>query len=44
MPVILASWETEIERIAVGEPRQIDHEASISKMPEQNGLEVWLKW
>jgi hypothetical protein len=46
MPVILTTWE--MNRIMVqGQPRQIVHETFLSaskKEPEQNGLEVWLKW
>jgi hypothetical protein len=38
MPVILAFWEAEIERIKVpGQPRQIVHETPSPKQPEQNG-------
>jgi hypothetical protein len=41
----LASWEAEIGTITVWtQPRQIVHETSSSKWPEQNGLELWLKW
>jgi hypothetical protein len=45
-PVILATWETEMGRLAVpGQPRQIVQDTPISKITnEQNGLEVRLKW
>jgi hypothetical protein len=44
MPVVLATWEAEIGMIVVrGQPRQINQETPISKITEQNGLEVWLK-
>jgi hypothetical protein len=43
-PVILATWEDEVGRITVLRPiGQIVCETPISKIPEQNGLEVWLK-
>jgi hypothetical protein len=42
--VILATWETDIERIEVrGQPGQIVHKTPSPKKPEQNGLEVWLQ-
>jgi hypothetical protein len=46
MPVILATWEAGIRRIMIpGQPKQIVLETSqLQKQPEQNGLEVWLKW
>jgi hypothetical protein len=40
MSVILSTWETEIWRI-VG---HIVLETPSPKYPEQNGLEIWLKW
>jgi hypothetical protein len=41
MPLILATWESEIRRITVqGHPQQIVCETPSA---EQNGLEVWLK-
>jgi hypothetical protein len=44
MPAILAPWKAEIRKITVqGQPRQIIHELPISKIPQKNGLEVWLK-
>jgi hypothetical protein len=43
-PVILATWEGEIRRIAVpGQPGQILQGTPSSKQLEQNGLQVWLK-
>jgi hypothetical protein len=37
MPIILATWEAEIQRIVVlAQPGQIVHETP--KLPEQNGL------
>jgi hypothetical protein len=44
MPVILASWEAEIRRIMVqGQLRQIVCKTESLKLPDWNGLEVWLK-
>jgi hypothetical protein len=41
IPIIVATWEAEIERIEVrGQPRQIVHMPLSPKYPEQNGLEV----
>jgi hypothetical protein len=44
-PVILATWETEIRRIAVqGQPRQIVLENPISKNNQsKNVLEMWFR-
>jgi hypothetical protein len=45
MPVILATWETEIGRIMFEvSPGKIVCETQLPKQPEQTGLEVWLKW
>jgi hypothetical protein len=39
--IMLSTWEPKIRRIMVqGQPRQVVHGISISKKPEQNGLEV----
>jgi hypothetical protein len=44
-PIILAAWEAEIRRLAVpGQPRHVIPETPSPKQPEQNGVEVWLKW
>jgi hypothetical protein len=45
MPVILATWETEIRRIAVpDQPGQTVHETPISKITRaKDGPEVWLQ-
>jgi hypothetical protein len=41
----MPNWEAEIQRITIPSwPRQIVQEIPISKFPEQNELEVWLKW
>jgi hypothetical protein len=45
MTVILATWEAEIRRILVqGQLGQRVYKNPISKIPEQNRPEVWLKW
>jgi hypothetical protein len=44
MPIVLATWEAEIRRMAVqGQPGQIVCKTALTK-PEQNGLEAWFKW
>jgi hypothetical protein len=44
-PIILATWEAETRRVAIqGQPGQIVCKNLSPKQPEQNGLEVWLKW
>jgi hypothetical protein len=44
IPVILATQETEIRRIAVqSQPRQIVHETLSRKYSSQKGLAEWLK-
>jgi hypothetical protein len=45
MPVILAIWEAEIGRIQLlGQSGQIVFWTQSPKQPEQNGLEMWLRW
>jgi hypothetical protein len=44
-PVILTTWEAEIGRIVFrGQPIQVILNTPSPKQPEQNGVEVWLKW
>jgi hypothetical protein len=44
MPIILTNWYVEIKKITVpGQPGQIVLKTPFSKIPERNGLEVWLK-
>jgi hypothetical protein len=46
LPIILATWEAEIRRVTVlGQLSQIVCETPRSpKEPEENVLEVWLRW
>jgi hypothetical protein len=45
MAVILAMWKAEIGGSKVRDhPGQIVCKTPCPKYPEQNGLEVWLKW
>jgi hypothetical protein len=44
MPVILASWEAEIQKIEVqGQPRKRVCNTPFPKLTRVNGLQVWLK-
>jgi hypothetical protein len=46
IPIILATWETEIGRIKIwGQPEQDGlWDPHLQNNQEKNGLEVWLKW